>query len=123
MYEDPWTLAFMNRRQANPGHVLVIPRRHIPTVFELDAETAAALGRATPHVAQAVRRALGAADLNVWQSKGEAAGQEIGHLHLHVLPRQTGDGWFQVYPPRAAPNIRSRAELDALGEIIGRGCT
>jgi diadenosine tetraphosphate (Ap4A) HIT family hydrolase len=121
VYEDAWTQAFMNRRQANPGHVLVIPRRHIPAVYDLDADTAAALGRATARVAQAVRGGLGVTDLNVWQSNGEAAGQEIGHVHVHLLPRRTGDGWFRVYPPGEAPPPCPRQELDALARRIRHG--
>ncbi len=74
VYGDARTLAFMNRRQANPGHVLVVPRRHIPTVFDLDPATAAALGCATASVAARIRAALGVSDLNIWQSNGAVAG-------------------------------------------------
>ncbi len=119
--DDPWTLSFVNRRQANPGHVLVIPRRHIPNVFDLDPEAASALGRATTRAAQALRAALGVTDLSIWQSNGAAAGQVIGHLHVHVFPRRQGDGWFQVYPPGAPPEPRPRVELDALANRIRPG--
>lgn len=110
----------MNQRQANPGHVLVIPRRHLATVFGLDAATAAALGRATQRIAGAVRSAMESEDLNIWQSNGVAAGQEIFHLHVHVFPRKPQDGWFRVYPEGKAPPILDRSELSGTAEQIRR---
>jgi histidine triad (HIT) family protein len=79
-------MAFMDLRQFNPGHVLVIPRRHIPTIFELDDATAAELMAAVIRVAKAVRQAFKPDGINVTPSNGEAAGQEIFHLHFHVHP-------------------------------------
>lgn len=120
VYEDAWTLAFVNRRQANPGHMLVIPRRHIANVLEVDPDIAAALGRTTALVARTLRSALKVSDLNIWQSNGEAAGQEVGHLHVHVFPRTPGDGWFQVYPADRVPPVQPHEELASVAEILRR---
>lgn len=117
VYEDPYTLAFMNIRQANPGHVLVIPKRHVERVFDLDDDLAGRLGRTIAAVSRAIREAFGASDLNVFQNNGEAAGQEISHVHFHLLPRRPGDGLFQVYPERLPPP-QPRDALDALAERI-----
>lgn len=119
VYEDTCVLGFMNIRQANPGHVLVVPRRHVPTVFDLDGETASRIGTAVAVVAQGVRSAFGTTDCTVWQSNGAAAGQEISHLHVHMLPRRPGDRYMQVYPPDAPPPPpRPRGELDGLAHRI-----
>jgi histidine triad (HIT) family protein len=116
VYEDDLALAFMNLRQANPGHVLVIPRAHVETIFDLDPHTAAHLFRVVVMIARAIRRACVPDGLNVWQSSGAAAGQEIPHVHIHLLPRITGDDLVRFYPGN--PPFASRAQLDELAERI-----
>ncbi|HET6396820.1 MAG TPA: HIT family protein [Pseudoxanthomonas sp.] len=111
--EDAHAVAFMDLRQAVPGHVLVVPRRHVETIFELDGDTAAALMRMAVRVAQAAERAFAPAGLNLWQSNREAGGQEVPHLHLHVQPRRVGDGLLRVYPG-AVPAPAARRDLDGL---------
>jgi len=117
VYEDPYTLAFMNARQANPGHVLVIPKRHVEQIFDLDDDLAGRLGRTIAVVGRAIRAAFGVADLNVFQNNGEVAGQEVFHVHFHLLPRRPGDGLFQVYGEQLPP-LQTGDALDALAERI-----
>jgi histidine triad (HIT) family protein len=115
--EDEATLAFMDVRQMSAGHTLVVPKRHVRDIFELDDATGAALMRSVTRVARAVRDALSPDGVNVWQSNGEAAGQEVFHVHFHVLPRQRGDEMLRFYPRR--PDYPERTELDALAARIG----
>jgi histidine triad (HIT) family protein len=118
VFEDADTLAFMDLRQMSLGHVLVIPKTHVPDIFGLDEATGAAVMRTVVRVARAVRSALQPAGLNIWQSNGEAAGQEVPHAHFHVLPRALGDDMLRVYPRR--PDYPPRAELaDLAGRIAG----
>ena len=112
VWEDPLAMAFMDLRQPNPGHVLVVPREHIADILDLDDRTGAALIAGTTRVARGVARAFAPDGLNVWQSTGEAAGQEVFHLHLHVMPRQTGDALFRPYTELPLPT--TRATLNAL---------
>ncbi len=108
---DALTVAFLDARQFHPGHVLVIPRRHVPDVRAVDEETAAALMRAVVRVARAVDRAFPGDGLSLWHSAGPGAHQEVPHLHVHVHPRRIGDALLRVYPtPPATPD---RATLDA----------
>lgn len=116
VWEDPLTVAFMDLRQPNPGHVLVVPREHIADILDLDDRTGAALMAGTTRVARGVARAFAPDGLNVWQSTGEAAGQEVFHLHLHVMPRQTGDTLFRPYTELPPPT--PRATLDALADEL-----
>jgi histidine triad (HIT) family protein len=116
VFEDDATIAFMDLRQMSPGHVLVIPKTHAPDIFALDDETGAAVMRAVVRVARAVRAALQPEGLNIWQSNGEAAGQEVPHVHFHVLPRVVGDGMLRIYPQR--PDYPPRSELDELAARI-----
>ena len=95
--EDEKTLAFMDRRQANPGHVLVIPKTHINDVRDLDDETGSSLMKSVSRIAKAVSDSFPNDGLSVWHSIGSAAFQEISHLHIHVHPRIHGDGILRVY--------------------------
>ncbi len=116
VYGDKYTLAFMGLRQGNPGHVLVIPRRHVEMIYDLDDELASHVSRAVVKVAQAVRSTLKPSGLNIWQSNGEVAGQEIFHVHFHIFPRCPDDGYFNVY--RDIPKPESRSNLEALAEKL-----
>jgi histidine triad (HIT) family protein len=92
IFEDEETLAFMDINPANPGHTLVIPKRHVRDVYELDDETAAVVMKATARVARAIKTALQPDWMNLVQSNERAGGQEIFHVHVHVIPRWYGDG-------------------------------
>ena len=114
VYEDERTMAFMDIHPANPGHTLVIPKRHAATIFEIDEEDAAAVMRTAVRVPRAIRRALAPEGLNLVQSNGRAAGQEIFHLHVHVIPRWVGDGLRLARPPvvrRDRPLAEVAAEI------------
>lgn len=115
--DDGSVLAFMDLRQAVPGHVLVVPRRHVPDIYALSADEAAGLMQAAVRVAKALRAEFDPPGLNLWQSNGEVAGQEVFHFHLHVHPRRPDDGLWQVYP--SGPPLPSRSEqLDALAHAL-----
>lgn len=108
--EDALTVAFMDLRQVNPGHTLVLPKRHLRDIYALDDGTGAALIATVVRVARAVSAVFGADGVNIMQSNGAAAGQEVFHLHVHVLPRRHGDGLLRY---GASPALPKRAELDA----------
>jgi histidine triad (HIT) family protein len=110
-------LAFLDLRQATEGHVLVIPRQHVETIFEIDPGLAGEVMQVGVRVAQALRAALQPAGLNLWQSNGAAGGQEVPHFHLHVQPRRVGDGLLRVYPGRP-PAPSSPEALDDLAARI-----
>jgi histidine triad (HIT) family protein len=115
--EDALTMAFMDLRQVNPGHTLVVPKRHLRDIYALDDATGAAVIATVARVARAVRAAFAPDGVNIMQSNGEAAGQEVFHLHVHVLPRVRGDGLLRVYG--ASPGSAGRAELDARAALLG----
>lgn len=114
--EDEAAIAFAALRQMVPGHVLVVPRRHVETLYELQPDDGAAIMAAAVRVARAVRDAFAPDGLSLWQSNGAAAFQEVPHLHLHVQPRWSGDGLLQIYPD--APIDSPRAQLDEIAARI-----
>lgn len=103
VHDDDSVVAFMDLRQAVPGHVLVVPRRHVETVFDLDEDTAAQLMRIAVRIARAADAVFAPDGLNLWQSNRDAGGQEVAHVHLHVQPRRTGDGLLRIYPDAVPP--------------------
>ena len=120
VWEDALTLAFVDRRQFHAGHTLVIPRRHVGDVRELDYATGAALMASLARITRAVGRAFPNQGLSVWHSIGAAADQEVSHLHIHVHPRKVGDGLLRVYPsPAAEPDQAARdAYADTLRSYL-----
>lgn len=112
VYEDETTLAFMNSRQGNAGHVLVIPKLHVATFDQLDFALASDLSQTVLKLAKHIQAVLQPDGLNIWQSNGVSAGQEVPHVHIHLLPRKTDDQLLQFY--QHTPPHESRATLDAL---------
>ena len=117
--ESALTLAFMDLRQAVPGHVLVVPRTHIETIYDLPPDIAAEMMRLAVRIARALRSVDDPAGLNLWQSNGDAGGQEVPHVHLHVQPRRHGDGLLGLYP-HGPPAPASRDVLDAMADNVRR---
>ncbi|MBD8505904.1 HIT family protein [Hoyosella sp. G463] len=93
VHEDEQVLAFMDIRPMTPGHLLVIPKQHATNLAELDPDLAGPLFATAQRLAAALRRSpLEPAGINLFLADGIAAGQEVFHVHLHVLPRNPGDG-------------------------------
>lgn len=98
VYEDEHVFAFLDLSQVTKGHTLVIPKEHVPNVYELPEEVAANLFKAVPKIANAVKKAYEPIGLNVLNNNGEAAGQSVFHIHLHIIPRYgKGDGFGAVW--------------------------
>ena len=115
VFEDDLTLAFIDLRQFHPGHTLVIPRQHFRDVRELDEATGAALMATLCRVTRAVAAAFPHEGLSLWHSIGEAAFQEVPHLHFHIHPRFKEDDVLRVYPQApATPDKEKRDEYAAI---------
>lgn len=97
VYEDEKTLAFLDITPINPGHTLVIPKKHATDVFEIEEEEWATLMKSARKLAHALEKSLGAHGVNVDTNNRKAAGQVIFHSHVHVIPRYDDDG-FQHWP-------------------------
>jgi histidine triad (HIT) family protein len=99
VFEDEETMAFMDLHPANPGHTLVVPKKHVPNIYTLDDETGAAVLRTTVRVAKAVKAALQPEGVSLLQTNEPAGGQSVFHFHIHVIPRWLGDGLHPTRPP------------------------
>ncbi|TQF74294.1 HIT family protein [Rhodococcus spelaei] len=127
VHEDEHTLAFMDIRPFTPGHLLVVPKRHASGLAQLDPED----GRRVFAVGQRLAAALRdngtdltglptdgpcADGVNLFLADGAVAGQEVFHVHLHVIPRTAGDG----FGLRGRPTMPRRPDLDYLAGAIRR---
>jgi diadenosine tetraphosphate (Ap4A) HIT family hydrolase len=120
LFQDERTITFLDHRPVTPGHMLVVPRRHAAFLADLDPEDGAQLFRVGLRGAAALRASsLRCEGVNFHLADGEVAGQEVFHVHLHVLPRFTGDGFGLRFPPDY--RIRERAELDEAAAAVREG--
>lgn len=90
VYEDEDTIAFLDILPASRGHSLVVPKQHAGTLFDISPASLAAVSAASQTVARILRQKLACDGMNVFQNNGAAAGQEVPHYHVHLLPRWTG---------------------------------
>ena len=100
LYEDDETLAFMDINPVHDGHCLVIPKAHSATVFGIEPEDFAAAARTATKVAKAVKAAVPCDGFNLMQANGEGAGQSVGHVHLHIIPRRKAGGLLFNWEPK-----------------------
>jgi histidine triad (HIT) family protein len=106
IYEDDVVMAIMDIGPINPGHAMVIPRRHFAYMADMDEATGMHLFKVTMRLQQAIRNSsVRCEGINLFLADGEAAFQEILHLHMHVFPRFKGDPFtidadWSVHPPR-----------------------
>ena len=91
VYEDEETLAFLDINPVNPGHTLVIPKKHSPDIFEIDEKDWAAVMSTARRVAKAIEKVYDVSGINIGMNNRAGAGQMIFHAHVHVMPRFEGD--------------------------------
>src|SRR4051794_21779256 len=85
-YADDLVYTLMDYQPVNPGHVLVVPREHVALLDDLDEEVGAAMFRVGHRLSRALRRSgLRCEGVNLFLADGEAAFQEVPHVHLHVF--------------------------------------
>jgi histidine triad (HIT) family protein len=93
-------VAFFPTDPATPGHTLVIPRKHFTDLWSTDTSIAGVLMEAVVRVGQVIRAALKPEGMNLITSSGTVAEQTVFHLHFHLVPRWSGDGFGEIWPPK-----------------------
>lgn len=92
VYEDGHALAFLDVKPCSAGHTMVIPKEHAPTLVALPDAEVAPLFAAVKKVAELLTEKLGSDGITIGVNQGRASGQEVDHLHVHLIPRWHGDG-------------------------------
>ena len=120
LFRDEQVAAFMDIQPVNPGHVLLIPVRHAPYLADLDPPTAGRIMQEGQRIAAGIRSSgVRCEGINLFLADGEAAMQEVFHVHLHVFPRFVGDGFGLKFGPHYK-ELPSRAALEDVGAKIVR---
>ena len=111
-YEDATAIAFMDIQPVNEGHVLVVPREHYERLEDVPREVGLHLYEVSTRLIPVIQQVSGVPDMNVVVNSGPAAGQDVFHFHVHLIPRRQGDG-FDVPLPFAGSQMPDRTHLDA----------
>lgn len=110
VYEDDDFKAILDVNPAARGHVIIVPKKHAANIFELEDEEAAKVFPIAKKIAAAIKKTNGCDGINILQNNGEAAGQTVFHLHVHVVPRYYGDGVNIMWKPGETPDLNEVAE-------------
>ncbi|MGD6935025.1 MAG: HIT family protein [Candidatus Bathyarchaeia archaeon] len=90
IYEDDYVMAFLDIRPVNEGHALVVPKEHYECIYDIPSELLGKVHEVSKKVALAVKKAVKAEGISIIQQNERAANQDIFHLHVHVIPRYSG---------------------------------
>lgn len=118
VHEDDSVIAFMDLQPVNPGHVLVVPKTHAVGLEDLPEDVGVHVWKVAHRLGRALRRSgLRCEGVNLLLADGEAAFQEVFHVHLHVFPRFTGD------PLRISADwrVQERKQLDETSAALRSG--
>lgn len=91
IYEDKDTIAFLDINPANPGHTLVVPKKHAEDLTKSDREDIEKTVIVVKNIVERLKDRMNAIGVNVLQNNGQAAGQIVAHMHFHVIPRYEND--------------------------------
>lgn len=111
-YEDATAIAFLDIQPVHAGHTLVVPRAHYESLVDLPRDVAMHLFEVAMTLEPVIRRVSGAEGMNVVVSSGAAAGQDVFHYHVHLIPRSPKDG-FDIPLPFPGSPMPDRTQLDA----------
>jgi len=113
VYEDDKVIAFLDTAPNNFGHTLVVPKKHTETLLDTPDETLSYLMSVSKKVAKAVLDATGTKGFNLAQNNFPVAGQEVPHVHFHIIPRLEDDD-YKFWPHRQY----AEGQADELAEKI-----
>jgi histidine triad (HIT) family protein len=123
VYEDESTYAFFDIDPVSEYHTLVVPKQHFADVFAMPEESLLQVARTLKTVVALYESKLGLRNVQIWNSSGVEAQQDVFHVHFHIVPRASGDG-LDV-KRRTHPELRDRFDemLTRLGPSASRRST
>ena len=115
IYETEEVISFLDVNPRSPGHSLVIPKKHVQKLTELDDELVEEVFKGVKKVEEMLERALDPDAFTIGINDGQAAGQEIPHLHVNILPRFEDDGGKPIH---SVVNNQPTEEISEIKEKI-----
>jgi Diadenosine tetraphosphate (Ap4A) hydrolase and other HIT family hydrolases len=120
VYETDTVAAFLDANPLAPGHTLVVPKEAYERLGDIPDDEAAAVWAAVQELVPQIEAAVDADATTVGVNDGEAAGQEVPHAHVHIVPRFEGDGGGPIHAAAGDRPDLSDDELDGIAaEISG----
>jgi histidine triad (HIT) family protein len=113
IYEDEFTLAFLDISKDVDGHILVVPKKHVKNILDCDSETLSRVFDTVKKVSNHLVENCGYDGVNLLNANDESAGQTVFHLHIHIIPRKNGDE-LDCYPKLPG----AKFELDEMLEKL-----
>ena len=114
LYEDDDVLAFLDANPLSPGHTLIVPKTHHQFLENTPESLSASVFAAVRELAPRIRSAVDADAHTIAVNDGPAAGQEVPHLHVHVVPRFEGDGGGPIHAITGDRPDLSDGEMDEI---------
>ena len=103
IYEDEHTLAFLDIHPLNEGHTLVIPKTHAVNLLDISSTDFTHVMSTVHALTPIIKDVTGAEGMNIHSNHGKVAGQAVFHLHMHIIPRHTGDGYQHWHRNESIP--------------------
>ncbi len=110
LFENEFVVSFLDISQATRGHCLVVPKKHITNVFELDSVYSEEIMKSAVIVSNLLKEKLNINNINLLNNSGKLAGQTVMHFHLHILPRYEDDE-IDFHQVDHEPNFEKLDEL------------
>jgi histidine triad (HIT) family protein len=115
IFENDFTMAFLDNAPISDGHTIIIPKNHYSNLEDISEDELNAVYRVTKKLAIRIHKNLKVDGYNILQNNFGAAGQLIKHFHVHIIPRSDDDKKFQI----AIPKIQSSEEkLEEIFKIL-----
>lgn len=115
IYEDECALAFLDIQPRAPGHTMVIPKIHARNFLELPKESIGSFFESAQKTLSMIQRALAPDGFTLGINHGRVSGQEVDHLHFHILPRWQGDGGHSI---QSVVSHSSQIDITAVAKKI-----
>jgi len=116
VYEDQAAMSVLDIHPRSLGHVFVIPKKHVSSILDLEDEQVAPVFFAVKNTAILLKEKIKADGFSIGINTGRAGGQEIDHLHIHIIPRFLNDGGGSIQS--VISNIPGEKEKEMIREML-----
>ncbi len=122
VYEDDWSLGFLDISPLSRGHVLVVPKEHAENIIDLKPELVGRVFGAVKEITAGLNEAFAPQGFTIGINHGRISGQAVDHLHIHIIPRYEGDNGGSIHsvvknPPAETPEETRPKVIEALRRI------